>query len=354
MTIILIIFILLTIITFRPTKFNEEYLSKRYTNIIKGIFLILVFFSHFIGYSSTFQNNWIDAIGIKSIKMIGQLIVTLFLFYSGYGIMESAKKKGSEYVSNMPKKRLLPTLIHFDIAVLIFMVASKYFVTHSFSIKKVGLSLIGWDTFGNSNWYIFCILILYGIAFLSLKSFKTKRSVLISMFIGTLLYTIIMSFYKESYWYNTAFCFVLGSAYSAYKEKIETWINGKEMISFIYLLIIFIIAYKLRKNIIWYDVYTLVFTLIIVIITRKFIIKNIILEWMGKNLFPMYIFQRLPMMFLNKYELMRNNPYIFFIVCIILTVIITLIYNFIMFIYTKIKEKVIKNISTKKESLENL
>lgn len=175
MTIILIIFILLTIITFRPTKFNEEYLSKRYTNIIKGIFLILVFFSHFIGYFSTFQNNWIDAIGIKSIKMIGQLIVTLFLFYSGYGIMESVTKKGSEYILNMPKRRILSTLIHFDIAVLIFMVASKYFVIHSFSIKKVLLSLIGWDTFGNSNWYIFCILILYSIAFLSLKSFKTKK-----------------------------------------------------------------------------------------------------------------------------------------------------------------------------------
>lgn len=161
-----------------------------------------------------------------------------------------------------------------------------------------------------------------------------------------------MSFYKESYWYNTAFCFVLGSAYSAYKEKIETWISGKELISFIYLVIMFMIAYKLRKNIIWYHMHTLVFTLIIIIITRKFKIKNIVLEWIGKNLFPMYIFQRLPMMILNKDEFMYNNPYIFFVTAFVLTVIITFIYNFIMFIYKKIKEKTIENLNKIKENIE--
>ena len=230
MTIILLIFFIFIVINSRIEK-NEEYLSKDNTNTIKGIFLFFVFISHFIGYKVYLQDSYIDTIGVTIIKKMGQLMVTLFLFYSGYGIMESAKKKGTEYINNLPRKRILTTLLHFDIAVLVFMIASRYFITHDFSLKKLVLSLIGWDGFGNSNWYIFCIIILYFIAYLSLKSFKDKKNIVISMFIGTLLYTIIMSFYKETWWYNTAFCFALGFAYSAYKEKIEEWIKGKELIS---------------------------------------------------------------------------------------------------------------------------
>ena len=338
MTIILLIFFIFIVITSRIEK-NEEYLSKDNTNTIKGIFLFFVFISHFIGYKVYLQDSYIDTIGVTIIKKMGQLMVTLFLFYSGYGIMESAKKKGTEYINNLPRKRILTTLLHFDIAVLVFMIASRYFITHDFSLKKLVLSLIGWDGFGNSNWYIFCIIILYFIAYLSLKSFKNKKNIVISMFIGTLLYTIIMSFYKETWWYNTAFCFALGFTYSAYKEKIEEWIKGKELISFVYTLIIFIITYKIRKNMLWYHINTLAFTLIIILLTRRIKIKNTILLWMGKNLFPLYIFQRLPMMILSKYQYMCKNTYIFFFTAMILTVIITFTYKGLLILIDKLKTR---------------
>ena len=93
MTIVLIILFTLIIFTSRPTKMNENYLDKNYTNTIKGIFLIFVFMSHFISYKVPLQDNWIDTIGVTFIKRIGQLMVTLFLFYSGYGVMESIKIK---------------------------------------------------------------------------------------------------------------------------------------------------------------------------------------------------------------------------------------------------------------------
>jgi len=32
---------------------------------------------------------------------MGQLVVVMFFFYSGYGMMESVKKKGSSYVSRI-------------------------------------------------------------------------------------------------------------------------------------------------------------------------------------------------------------------------------------------------------------
>ena len=46
----------------------------------------------------------------------------MFLFYSGYGVMESIRKKGEAYVVAMPRHRVAGTLINFDVAVLIFLV----------------------------------------------------------------------------------------------------------------------------------------------------------------------------------------------------------------------------------------
>lgn len=55
----------------------------------------------------------------------------VFLFYSGYGIMESIKNKGEKYISTVPKKRILNVLVNFDIAVLI----AHYYKYWRISIK---------------------------------------------------------------------------------------------------------------------------------------------------------------------------------------------------------------------------
>ena len=66
----IILFIFLILIYFINLKFdlknfNYEYLEKKNTTIINGLFVIIVFFS---------------------LGKIGQLMDTPFLFYSGYGI----------------------------------------------------------------------------------------------------------------------------------------------------------------------------------------------------------------------------------------------------------------------------
>ena len=142
---------------------NIDYIDKDNSSHIKGFFILIVFLSHIGGYVKF--NNYLDTIAVKGIFYFGQLMVTLFLFYSGYGVYESIKKKKNKYIDNMPKKRILVTLINFDIAVLTFFIVDLIF-TKSFSISKLILSLIGWDSFGNSNWYIFIIILLYAITYL--------------------------------------------------------------------------------------------------------------------------------------------------------------------------------------------
>lgn len=63
------IYILLIIISSRIDN-NNDYLSPEKTTTIKGIFIILVFFSHFNSY--VIYSNALDNIYIKIIGYVGQ------------------------------------------------------------------------------------------------------------------------------------------------------------------------------------------------------------------------------------------------------------------------------------------
>ena len=67
--------------------FAEESFSRDVTDSIKGIFIWLVFLSHFASY--VVYSAKIDVFGHKISLILGQLIVACFLFYSGYGVMEA-------------------------------------------------------------------------------------------------------------------------------------------------------------------------------------------------------------------------------------------------------------------------
>ena len=93
---ILFILILLMIIISnaeiaKSDTFNMEYISIRQTNVIKGIFVILVLLSH--------GSSYLNLTGVldtpyKSLQShLGQMVVSMFLFYSGFGMIKSIMKK---------------------------------------------------------------------------------------------------------------------------------------------------------------------------------------------------------------------------------------------------------------------
>ena len=213
MTFILLLFLCVCIYNSKFSGINnyfEDYLSLEKTTSIKGIFILLVFFSHFGSYVEF--NSIFDLHYVKLRSLWGQTIVTMFLFYSGYGILESINKK-SNYIDNMPVKRILKTLLDFDIAVIIFLIV-QILLGKEYGIKKIVLSLIGWDGIGNSNWFIFSILITYIFTYVAFSVYKNnilKSIVAVSLL--TIIFIGFMRIYRESYWYNTTFCYVIGMWY---------------------------------------------------------------------------------------------------------------------------------------------
>ena len=327
MIFIFIIFILI-ILAGSKIKNNEDYLTLEQTNVIRGIYILIVFFSHFNSYVT--YNNILDNSYLKIITYFGQAMVAPFLFYSGYGIMEQINKKDIKYIKSIPIKRILITIIRFDLAVFLFLIL-KVLYSEKIGIKQFLLSLIGWDTLGNSNWYIFTILILYLITYISFTIFKNKKHALISNLILSSIYISILYFFKikPSFWFDTALCYILGMFYSNYKDIIYQKINSNRITYLLILIVSFLSFIFLKRHghhVSLAIILNLVFSILVVIITMKLSIKSKILSWCGKHLFELYILQRIPMI-VFKNTIVFDNVYIYFIVCMTVTIIIVIIFK---------------------------
>lgn len=139
-------------------KSNTEYLSKESTTAINGIFVFLVFLCHAIGYVKV--DPEIDVQWTTMHSYMGQLVVVPFLFFSGYGIMCSIRKKGDPYVKGMFKKRFLSLLLHFDLAVFLYFLLNIIFLKKDYSLADTLLAFLTWTSIGNSNWYIGAMLFI--------------------------------------------------------------------------------------------------------------------------------------------------------------------------------------------------
>ena len=319
-------YILLCLYGMKPhRRFYGDYLSVSNTQAVKGIFIILVFFSHFNAYA-TFENTF-DLYYKDIIAGFRQTMVTLFLFYSGYGVVESINKKGLSYLKQFPVKRILSTLFKFICAVLIYFLIGVLALGERYSVPRVLLSFVGWESFGNSNWYIFVALVLYLITWLSYRFFlHTNRLIPLLLSVTTVVALITLNgFYKVKayYWVDTACCYLAGMLWAQYRGKLESIINKHFLIYGIVTLMAFLATefFKRRTGttsnlILW----NLSFAGFVVLLTMRLTLKNKILVWCGQNLFELYILQRIPMILLKQWGVATVNIYLYFALSVIWTV----------------------------------
>ena len=319
--IFLIYFIILIIGTKYNKSFNKEYLNKKNTTIVNGLFIIIVFFSHFRQYITV--NTSTDIYFYKVIDWIGQLMVTTFFFFSGYGIYESIKNK-KDYIKNFFKKRFVPTYTNWLIALLLFLILN-IILKKELTLSKIILSIVGWDSMGNSNWFMFDTFIIYIFIIISFKIYKNRKSQIIGVTLMTSILVGILYFYKDPYWYNTVLCFPLGMWYSYHKDRIDSYVfNNKRyyilLLSTAFVSIFLIYIYmNIRSSSFIYIVAAFTFVLFITFLMMKLNFNSKIFTWIGTNLFWVYILQRLPMIALQS---RISNMYIYIILCMIITFIL--------------------------------
>lgn len=285
-------------------------LSKEQTTCINGIFVMFVFLSHFGQYETMPWNNPLLA--------IGQLMVAPFLFYSGYGIMEQIQRRGVAYIDGMPRKRILKFYIHFCMALCIYLFLS-FLLGKEYSFVRIVLSFTALSSIGNSNWYVFAILAMYSIVYISFKQFKSRG--ITSCVAFTVLYMIFIEEVKgQEWWYNIILCFPAGMILSKYKDRVCSIIQ--KPVFFIFMILLALILYLVSLSILAYEVIAICFCFFIVDVCAYKEIKNDLFHFLGQYVFEIYILQRISMNLFDRYL----NDWIYLIVCILVTFILA--YNF--------------------------
>lgn len=312
---------------------NEVFLDRTNTTTINGIFVILVFIAHFSSYLKSYYSY--DSITLKLISFLGQCINCSFLFYSGYGIQEQLHKNRVSYCKKLMKIRFPKLLLKFVICVTLYLIMD-FFLGQKYSISTIILSFVGFSSVGNSAWYIFYMFISYIGVYLSYRFFD-KRRFSFCLFIGFMvIYTLLFYFLfpdKDAY-YLTSLIFPLGMLVSVHKKVIT------EMLKKYYLFILgggiilyimsFIIRHKLQLAGPFYNITALFFSIILVTLTFKIKIDSRVLTYFGKNVFGIYILQRLPMIMAStriKGGINKTNYLIVFILCFGITLLLSIIMN---------------------------
>lgn len=115
-------------------------------------------------------------------------MVSLFLFYSGFGIFESIKKKGIKYAKSLINKAMI--LFIKSQIILIFYILNNLFLGIKMTLKNYFLSTIFKENIGNSNWFAFTIICFYIYSYISFIIIKHNFYIL-----GIIILNIICLFH---------------------------------------------------------------------------------------------------------------------------------------------------------------
>ena len=80
-----------------------------------------------------------------------------------------------------------------------------------------------------------------------------------------------------------------------------------------------------------HNTYCVVFCLLVVMLTMKLKVNNAVLIWSGKNLFPLYIYQRIPMIILSSIcggAFVASYPVLYTFACLLITLLFAHFYKY--------------------------
>lgn len=317
---------------------NEVYLSKETSDAIKGIFILLIFASHFAQFVPAYTHP-LDTMYWGVRMFLGQCVVALFLFYSGYGVVESFKEKGFTYIDSFPGRRILRTVLVYDLSSIIFWLVNLL-RGKTYSVSHVIASFLAWDSFGNDNWYIFVIVCLYVFSWAAFRMYREDhvKAVAIVTVCSLLFCYFLIDQGKGPYWYNTMLCYPLGMWVSIIRVRAqEKLLTNKNWIRFFVLgIVVHLVAQKMRdSHFIWYEVTAMSFAICVVLLTMKCQIKSRILQYCGKHLMSLYLMHRLPMICLKNTKI-GENIYVYFLVCVLLAFVLSVCFEKLLFFVEKV------------------
>lgn len=231
-------------------EFHEDYLSLSSTKSLCGISALLIIFHH-ISQEPAFQ----DLTGeLSFFNDIGYLLVTVFFFSSGYGLMLNAGKDAA-YTASFPGKRLPAVLVPFYGNCLVFAVIAAF---SGEPLPRILLGITGLVQINPNAWFPI-VLVLYYLVFLFACRHMKRKSTRVMVFFLTCLVMISVFcvsghfawwagrrgwwlssggfdraawwmqekvfWFNGEWWVNSGIAFTIGAVFAAWKEPVTAWLK---------------------------------------------------------------------------------------------------------------------------------
>lgn len=326
-----------------------EYTSRERTSLINGIFIWLVIFSHM--YNNGVLLNDTDQQIIDGIRDLKQLVISTFLFFTGYGIMSSLIRKGKDYAACLISKRFFSVLFHFSIVVLVY-VAVQYSLGNTFPLTQIIAGFTGWLSIVPSSWYIFLILISYWFIAISWHLCHRFHPIFQVISVSILYIIYIPCVMDRGYWWaDSCLCVPAGMLYRIYQPNIERFLKSIRIPACIIGILLIIAGHFVYRRFLQCDglsdwisdtmlckMYVqnwgcIIFALGILwfLSNIKFARKPTFLVWCGgTGVFFLYVFHELFMLLGIHLGLNYEHPTTYQAMCIILTLVLAWLFCKIM------------------------
>lgn len=291
-------------------SFFSDYMELENTNSVKGIFVWLIIFCH---KSSYIKNK--NYLFFKIIGYLGQKVVSMFFFYSGFGIYESLKKKGLNYVKTLPKKAYI-LFLKFQIILFLYLTTNIFIFKNKVTIKTYLLSVIFKTSLGNSNWFAFTIILLYIYSYLSFIFINHHQlfGIVIMSFL-CLFHCLLVYIYfypGKIYSVDTVLCFVIGFYFSCIKNLFDKVIMINDICYFFITSFIIFAYYQffISNYLIYISIRNALFSILVILISIKVRINNEFLKFLSSHSFSIYLLQRLIMWIVFRKNIFKNSDFI--------------------------------------------
>ena len=302
--------------------YNENYLSLKNTNALRGMCALIVAMQHTCAYQ---HDEW-----TAPFLYIGFLCTSIFFFLSGYGLMYGVDNK-RRYLKNFLKKRLLTVLLPYLFANVIYLCIRQLLGLEISLTEFLKLYQKG-EPYVSFSWFIISIMYFYVMFYVVFNIF-TKNIAVFLMIPGSVLYMYLVKAIGFDYhWYTTAFCFSGGVIWYRYRDTLTTVARKQGVLKIVLMISITLaLLFATFKNIYFYiagsNITALCFQIVMMLLMQKIRIHNFVLEYLGKVSFEFYILHGIVIKIFNDYLVLHGSLYVL-AVMMVSTLIATLLYKF--------------------------
>lgn len=306
----------------RKGEFNDEWSSIQETKAIQGFVAICIVCHHTAQQTCV---EWLESgnivHGLDVFSNTGFMLVSVFFFWSGYGLYKSVVNK-KRYLNRFFSKRVFPVWFPYLIVCFLFTLERIFILKERmpmwFKITNFTGVTIGYS-FG---WYVQAIIVFYVLFFLAFKYSRYNSDAITWIWIGVVSWIVLGLiidhndyFLCGQWWYNSAILFPIGVTFANNEERIVAGLKKyyKALLpaSIIAVYITFIISRFMEIHRGYYGQYSgllpiikivsrfetllsqivaaLVFVIMIILICFKVRFSNKVLTFLGNHTLEIYL-----------------------------------------------------------------